>query len=111
MCPELVFASADLETWKHFTRWPTCGFHNRISNQGQPRKISNLGLLRDQGGEESLDVLLPAQGLLVVQGLRVQSCNKNLVEFLNEKIYEQLYSYSNISCSEIRAAKKMNEKI
>ena len=71
MCPELVFASADLETWKHFTRCPTCGFTSLAIKLVLASSEPNLGLLGHQGGEEPLDVLLLAQGLLVVQGLRM----------------------------------------
>ena len=52
--------------------------HLRVSQgqQSPPEPGTNLRPLCNQGGEELLDVLLPAQGLLVVQGLRMQSCNK-----------------------------------
>ena len=69
MCPELVLASADLETWKHFTRWPTWG-----SRFVCPPSNPNLGPFGHQGRQEPLDVLLPAQGLLVVEGLGVERC-------------------------------------
>ena len=59
---------------------------SQVSNQGPPTKTrTNLGLLRHQGGEEPLDVLFPTQGLLVVQGLRVQSCNKKKMSFQMRK--------------------------
>lgn len=35
--------------------------------------MAHLGSLGHQGGEEPLDVLLPTQRLLVVEGLRMQS--------------------------------------
>ena len=52
---------------------------SQVSNQGPQDLVTvftNLGSLGHQGGEEPLDVLLPTQRLLVVEGLRMQSCNK-----------------------------------